>query len=43
MTGEMVRVRVSLPRELVEAIDGLVGKTRRRAFIASAAEQELLR
>ena len=43
MAVEMVRIRVSLPRDLVEEIDRLVGKKGRGAFIAQAAEQELRR
>jgi metal-responsive CopG/Arc/MetJ family transcriptional regulator len=41
MAGGMVRIRVSLPRTLVEEIDRLVGKRERGVFIAAAAEREL--
>jgi metal-responsive CopG/Arc/MetJ family transcriptional regulator len=43
MAVEMVRIRVSMPRALVEEIDRRVGKKGRSAFIAEAAEQELRR
>jgi metal-responsive CopG/Arc/MetJ family transcriptional regulator len=43
MAVEMVRIRVSMPRALVEEIDRRVGKKERSAFIAEAAAQELRR
>jgi hypothetical protein len=43
MAAEMVRIRASLPRTLVEEIDWLVGRKGRSAFVAEAAEQELRR
>lgn len=39
----MTRTHVVLPESLVETIDELVGKRRRSAFLAEAAEREIRR
>jgi metal-responsive CopG/Arc/MetJ family transcriptional regulator len=38
-----MRTHVILPREILEAVDGLVGKRGRSKFIAEAAEEKLAR
>ncbi len=38
-----MRTHVILPRDIVEAVDGLVGKRSRSRFIAEAAEEKLAR
>ena len=44
MTREgMVRIHVSMPKELVEQIDALVGKRRRSGFIVEAVREEIAR
>ena len=41
MTKEAVRTHVVLPRELIEAVDELVGPRHRSEFIAEAAKEKL--
>ena len=43
MTDETVRTHVILPKDLVEAIDRLVGRRKRSAFLAAAVEEKLNR
>jgi hypothetical protein len=41
MNGETRQYRISLPKELVEAVDELVGPRKRSTFIAEAIEYRL--
>lgn len=41
MARETVRTHVVLPKELVDAIDRLVGHRRRSSFLAEAVEEKL--
>jgi hypothetical protein len=41
MEGETARVRVTIPRELVASVDGLVGKPNRGAFIVQAVADKM--
>ena len=43
MTAEIVRTHVLLPRDLVEAVDRLVGQRRRSQFVAEAVAEKLAR
>ncbi len=43
MSKENLRTHVILPREIVEAVDHLVGKRGRSKFFAEAAEEKLAR
>jgi len=43
VTKEAVRTHVVLPRELIEAVDELVGPRHRSEFIAEAAKEKLRR
>jgi metal-responsive CopG/Arc/MetJ family transcriptional regulator len=41
MSRETVRTHVIIPRELVDAVDGLVGRRGRSKFIAEAVEDKM--
>ncbi len=43
MSKEYVRTQVTLPRQIVEAVDALVGKRGRSKFFAEAAGEKLAR
>ncbi len=43
MSKENVRAHVIVPKELIEAVDDLVGKRGRSRFFAEAAEEKLAR
>jgi metal-responsive CopG/Arc/MetJ family transcriptional regulator len=43
MSSESMRTHVIIPRELLETIDGLVGKRARSRFLAEAAAEKLRR
>jgi hypothetical protein len=43
MVEETIRTHVVLPRSLVEAVDRLVGRRKRSAFLAEAVEEKLAR
>ncbi|MGH7962947.1 MAG: hypothetical protein ACRERD_14140 [Candidatus Binatia bacterium] len=40
---ETIRVQITIPRELVDAVDALVGKQGRRAFFTQAVAEKLER
>lgn len=41
MTTEMMRTHVILPRELVEAVDAIVGQRKRSQFIEEAVQKQV--
>jgi len=43
MSADTIRAHVSLPRELVEAVDRLVGQRQRSDFVAAALMEKLTR
>jgi hypothetical protein len=43
MNGATVRVQLAVPRDLVAAVDRLVGRSHRSAFIAEAVAEKLAR
>lgn len=43
MASETVRAHVVLPKELLEAVDDLVGRRKRSAFFVEAVEEKLNR
>lgn len=43
LATETVRTHVVLPKELVEAVDDLVGQRKRSAFVADAIEEKVQR
>jgi hypothetical protein len=43
MADEMIRTHIVVPKELVEAVDRLVGPRKRSAFLVQAVEEKMSR